>query len=374
MRLHIVPDEKVINRAIKAFDSVFPDENIFIVILRGGNVRPQYVKELKNVYFSAYGNAAFWNIVGDINKYTAIIVHFFTSESVKFVMSINHPDIYWIAWGADLYNGLLESRGFQLYADKKILWRISPKKIPYLLYTLLYKILLHKRVYNMCKAVQKIHYFVPDSMYDEYPLLLSYYPEFAHLEYKDFFYYPIDEILGPTLYLSKTKGNNIIVGNSSSPSGNHILVFQRLKDLDILHDRKVLVPLSYGNMRYADYITKNGKLYLGDKFVAVRHFMPLEEYNRFLLSANIFIYGNWRQEAVGNILIALFIGGKVFLEEKNPLFNFYKSQGLAIFCMSELTEKQCLFPLSEEDVATNRRILEKLYSKKRLYRLIKENF
>lgn len=374
MRLHIVPDEKVINRAIKAFDSVFPGENVFIVILRDGNVQPRYVKVQKNVYFSVYGEETFWNIVDDVNRYAAIIIHFFTSESIKFVLSINHPNIYWIAWGADLYSGLLEDRGFQLYADRKILWRISPKKIPYLLYSLLYKISLYKRAHNMCKAVKKVHYFVPDSMYDEYPLLLSYYPEFAHLEYKDFFYYPIDEILGSTLYLSITKGNNVIVGNSSSPSGNHVLVFQKLKERDILHDRKVLVPLSYGNMRYADYVMEKGRQYLGDKFIAVRNFMPLEEYNRFLLSANIFIYGNWRQEAVGNILIALFIGGKVFLEERNPLFDFYKSQGLVIFGMSELIEKQCLFPLSEEDVATNRRILEELYSKKRLYRLIKENF
>lgn len=374
MRLHIVPDEKVINRAIKAFDYVFPDENIFIVILRNGNVQSRYVKEQKNVYFSVYGEERFWNIVGDINRYTAIIIHFFTSASVKFVRSINHPNIYWIAWGADLYSGLLEGRGFQLYADRKILWRISPKKLPYLLYSLLYKILLYKRMHNMCKAVRKVHYFVPDSMYDEYPLLLSYYPEFSHLEYRDFFYYPIDEILGTTLYLSITKGNNIIVGNSSSPSGNHVFVFQKLKERDILHGRKVLVPLSYGNMQYADYIMKKGRQYLGDKFIAVRNFMPLEEYNRFLLSAGIFIYGNWRQEAVGNILIALFIGGKVFLEERNPLFDFYKSQGLVIFGMSELTEKQCLSPLSEEDITTNRKILERLYSKERLYRLIRENF
>lgn len=33
MRLHIVPDEKVINRCIDAFNSVFPDENVFIVFL-----------------------------------------------------------------------------------------------------------------------------------------------------------------------------------------------------------------------------------------------------------------------------------------------------------------------------------------------------
>ena len=73
-------------------------------------------------------------------------------------------------------------------------------------------------------------------------------------------------------------------------------------------------------------------------------------------------------------MIALFIGGKVFLEERNPLFDFYKSQGLVIWGMSELTEKQCLSPLSEKDITTNREILERLYSKERLYRLIRENF
>ena len=74
-------------------------------------------------------------------------------------------------------------------------------------------------------------------------------------------------------------------------------------------------------MNYANYISKVGEQYFGRKFNAIRDFMPLEEYNKFLLSADVFIYGNWRQEAVGNILIALFIGGKVFLDEKNPLYN-----------------------------------------------------
>ena len=83
-------------------------------------------------------------------------------------------------------------------------------------------------------------------------------------------------------------------------------------------------------MNYANYISKVGEQYFGRKFNAIRDFMPLEEYNKFLLSADVFIYGNWRQEAVGNILIALFIGGKVFLDEKNPLLKFYKDKGLVI--------------------------------------------
>ncbi len=45
MRLHIVPDEKVINRCIDAFNSVFPDENVFIVFLNDEKSLPQYVQK-----------------------------------------------------------------------------------------------------------------------------------------------------------------------------------------------------------------------------------------------------------------------------------------------------------------------------------------
>ena len=48
MRLHIVPDEKVINRCIDAFNSVFPDENVFIVFLNDEKSLPQYVQKKKS--------------------------------------------------------------------------------------------------------------------------------------------------------------------------------------------------------------------------------------------------------------------------------------------------------------------------------------
>lgn len=145
MRLHIVPDEKVINRCIDAFNSVFPDENVFIVFLNDEKSLPQYVQKKNQVFYVKFGSSIFWNIIGDVNKYAAIIIHFFTTDSIRFVNSINHSKIYWIEWGADLYSGLLENRGYQLYADRKILWRISTKKIPYRLYQLLYKMKLCKK-------------------------------------------------------------------------------------------------------------------------------------------------------------------------------------------------------------------------------------
>ena len=50
MRLHIVPDEKVINRCIDAFNSVFPDENVFIVFLNDEKSLPQYVQKKNQVF------------------------------------------------------------------------------------------------------------------------------------------------------------------------------------------------------------------------------------------------------------------------------------------------------------------------------------
>lgn len=373
MRLHIVPDEKIINRCINIFNTVFPNDNIFIVLINDNKKLPKYVKKNNNVYFQIYNTKQFWETIGNINSYQHIIIHFLKGDSIHFLNKINHPSIYWIAWGADIYSGLLEQRGYKLYAQENILWRIGKHKLPYFLWKLIYKEREKKKGKLILSAAKKVHYFVPDSMYDEYPLLLSYYPELSHLKYKDFFYYPIDEILGKELLHAQSIGNSIVIGNSSSPTGNHLSIISYLK-LFSLNNRKIIVPLSYGNKNYAKLVEQEGINCFNNNFKAITDFMPLDKYNQLLLSANIFIYGNWRQEAVGNILIALYIGGKVFLDKRNPLLNFYKSLGIKLFALNELSNEHLNSRLPEKEIKNNRRILSQLYSQERLINLIRNNF
>ena len=59
MRLHIVPDEKVINRCIDAFNSVFPDENVFIVFLNDEKSLPQYVLINIQVFYVIFCRSIF---------------------------------------------------------------------------------------------------------------------------------------------------------------------------------------------------------------------------------------------------------------------------------------------------------------------------
>ena len=227
---------------------------------------------------------------------------------------------------------------------------------------------------NRKHAIKKVKYFVPDSMYDEYPLLLQYYPQYKHLEYREFFYYPINQVVDETIKGELCHGNNIIVGHSGSFTGNHIEVIDLLSQIE-LGNRQIKFPLSYGgSQNYRSYIVKYGKGKLKDKFTAVTDYMPLEEYNNFLLDASFYIYNNYRQEAVGNILVTLYFGGKVFLSDKSPLFSFYKRLGLVIYGVSELSKKSLSLPIDGESVINNRRIIEKHYSLDRLYQLVKQNF
>lgn len=371
MRLHIANNEKIISRCIVNFEEVFPGENKWVVLpnSRGRD----YIGDNDKVVKCEYGTDQFWNGVGDVSRYDKVIVHCLTSSSADFICKINHSQIFWIEWGRDLYQNLLQCKGYPLYYEKDTEQRLSNRqRWPSFLFRLISDRGKKKIQKLYLKAAKKCKYFVPDSMYDEYPLLLSYYPELKHLQYRDFFYYPIDEVLSGSDMNVEELGPNIIVGHSASPTCNHTEVFEWLSRLNI-EGRKVITPLSYNSKANATYVDKRGKALLGEHFAPIFDYMPLDQYNKLLESASYFIYDNYRQEAVGNILVALYLGGKVFLNKLNPLLNFYKSLGVIIFDEDALMSPNGFTPMQKCDVLKNREILMKVYSRERQLSLIKQN-
>lgn len=374
MRLHLMPDEKIINRTIDLFEDVYPKDNKYIILSWNESNTGKYVeKKNDNIFIVNYENENFWETVGPVDSYESIVIHFLSTQSASFLNKIHHPKVYWIEWGGDLYDTFLDYKGFKLYRNEKFIFKVLYGNFPYFLYKFAKKIKRIKLMKSLQKAVTKVTYFVPDSMYDEYPLFLSYYPEFSHLEYKEFFYYPIDEILGSELMNQKCCADSIIVGNSCSFTGNHIDVLKKLRDIQVTNN--IVLPLSYGgNIKYQNIIINYGEKYFGNNFSPLTEFLSLKEYNNILVNAGFYIYGNLRQEAVGNILIALYLGGKVFLDITNPLLNFYKNLGLIIFSLDDLTKETLTERLTDKDVNINRNILLEQYSLNRLKELVKINF
>ena len=100
----------------------------------------------------------------------------------------------------------------------------------------------------------------------------------------------------------------------------------------------------------------------------------MNEYNKVQSSTAVALFGNLRQEAIGNIMIALYMGAKVFLFEKNPVYEWAITHNLKVYPMDELTQQELDTLLPVEDAEHNRSVLRQLYSKRRMMQLIRELF
>ena len=136
------------------------------------------------------------------------------------------------------------------------------------------------------------------------------------------------------------------------------------------------MPLSYGGSREScKRIIEEGKKLIGkNNFIPLLDFLSLEEYNKIMLQAEYAIYGNWRQEAVGNVLVALYLGMKVFLSKRNPLVKIFEDIRLRIFILEKIDNLSFSIPLSSEFKKHNSRIIAERYSFSKMEENIKNLF
>ena len=162
-------------------------------------------------------------------------------------------------------------------------------------------------------------------------------------------------------YSQKTK--KILVGNSTSPSNNHLSVFKmllRYKDDDIL----IYCPLSYGIYEeYKNDVIKTGKELFGNKFIALTEFMTLEAYNAFLAEMDIVVFNHNRQEAMGITLSLLSMGKTVYMNPETTSFRSMIERGFKVFD-NALIEREGLY--KTRDVSLNPALVYKSYSYKTL--------
>lgn len=358
MKLHLVNDEKIINRTIDMFEQVFPGDNLWVVDTKKSEFK--WVERREGVI----STREFYENYKD-GSFDAIYIHYLNRHKMNLINKIDtsRSTVYWIIWGADLYNKLLAPKGFRLFADGT--WGAA-KKIGFFNRW----VKRRKAQRNVDFIQNKVDCIVTDTTDNDYDYLVKYYPQLSGKRWLDFFYYPIDVILGKELMDASTNGNGIMVGNSASTTNNHQYVFDILSRFD-LGSRKVTVPLSYnGNPEYIKEVCATGHKLLGDNFNPLMEFMPLDKYNLLQSSTGYAFFGNLRQEAIGNVLIVVYLGAKVFLCRSNPVYEWACSKGLKVFDIESLTQEELDTPLDEESRRKNRDILLKLYSRERLLSLI----
>lgn len=370
MILHLINDEKIVANTIASIEGVLPGQNTYIIFCSPN--RQYYSKNLntieKNIILFKHPN----DLLGlDFTKYEKVVISLFDEPKYQFVEKyIKHPvKIYWAIWGGDLYNEILLGRGYQLYSKnnsyakahrfKIFIKRLFLNRIRTIKYT---KFIKGKVDYLLCvpcdaKLLNKYLGIKKRTL-----------PSFA---------YAYDQILGKELLDTSVRYNskNILCGNSASYTNNQEYVLEKINNIGLKAEYSVVMPLNYGgDENYISNIIKLGNVYFGEQYKPLCEFLPLNKYNQILLDATISVFGSWRQEAVGNIVILLYLGSKVYLSKRNPLLEHFRQYGFIIFTIEEADYSTFYQPIDEICKSNNRELVKKIFSHERKMNLIKSNY
>lgn len=351
MLLHLFDDEKVVNRCIGMFEKALPNQNIYVCIADVNKLK--HVKQNGNVYFHKDGDTFDKEI---LSKVDAVLIHFLNYQKIQFVQNYVQKNCpcYWIVWGADLYSQLLYFKNYPLIYKSSFLH--YKKRILKFLHKLGYRGRTYETIINFIK--ERINYIVSSVDYD---LINSYLGKHIgeKVQVEGFEYYPLETVLGEFINCSVVS-NDIIIGNSASLSNNHLYAFDYLSKLDI-GKRKVITPINYaGTSEYKSYVIHHGKKSFGENYTPLLDFLPLPEYNRLMTRANVFIFANWRQEAWGNVVVALYQGAKVFISKKSPLNHYLRKKNFVIFDLEDITQKDIDSNLEKKEIENNRVLLKQI--------------
>lgn len=373
--LHILRDEKVVDSFISMMEESFPNESTYLIIERKG--KPHRVTHRNNTIFFNKDSKELVRFLSNISGYKHVCIH--CMGVWRFYQTIHHPNISWVIWGGDLYGKLLRFRGYELFYDKRQQYKIRAGRIPvwmYILSTTVRDFIWTRREEKM---VKRLKYVITDNGCD-YEVFKHYFGKEKISFLGTINYYPIEKLIDPTKQNEVCTGNAIWVGNSADAVGNHVWVFEKLKDFS--DNIEIITPISYGDVKFIRYIDREGQRILGNKFVPLKEFLPANDYYAKFIKANAFIFGHYRQCAVGNILMALYFGGKVFLSNRNPLLKMYKESGFNIYSIEDdLTEEFAVQPLDDSKRRNNRSLVMSIASHessvnqlKSVYGKVKEDF
>jgi len=354
--IHLARDEKFIDMAIRSFERNRCKNELYVY----GDHVCKFIRSDIHGRISPF-DSIFGRLAKKLEHADLVVIHSLNEQWVNVILKLplNVP-ILWLGWGGDYYHYIYPSGEYLLLNKTKKI--PSPKRISVkgVIKFILLKLFVHKNIYH---AINRIDYFAP-VLFNEYcmvknTLKTNCFPKQVIWNYGNI----EDDLLKGNLNES-VNNNNILVGNSATATNNHIEAFNLLKKFD-LKSRLIICPLSYGDELYLDAVSSKGKDSFNGNFEPLIEFIPVEEYIGKIKSCGFVLMNHVRQQAVGNIVIMLHLGAKVFLREENPVYSFLKEEGAVIYSIQELEENAYLLDarLTIDEVMINKGVVYKHWSK-----------
>lgn len=364
--LHIVRDEKFIDNAVRYFELAYEGMNQLLVLERDSQEQNSFIKStIPQARYPLRDETDLAPILKETLRADLLVFHGMDLHQARIVNSLPPgKHVLWLYLGFEVYNQLPEFAVRNLGRETA---RIAPpqmhRKLFYLKWWLNHALgRFHRAPVNhrgLLKAMNRAQWF-GSFLSEDWDYIRSVVP----LKCKRiwFMYYDIEAILGELMNAS-AEGQNIWLGNSATPENNHVEALEILSKMD-LSGGNIICPLSYGNPNYAQRVVEVATRLVPGKFMALKAFMPRNEYNKFMLTCSGVVMNHRRQQAVGNVVTALWLGCRLFMSEKSTVYQQFKNMGLHLYSVeNDLRNwKGCMTSLSEQERGHNRKILLKEYT------------
>lgn len=346
--VHICQDDKFIQLAYKQFNESKPCENKFYVFVKDVESNLKHINfENEKINFEFIKKNSFIKI---LYNYDLIVIHFLDKRFYPLINLKNRPPILWIGWGGDYYFLI---QNLQLH---KPITKFTFIPFYYNYLKKIKKIVSYKKIKKERKLLNKIDFFSP-VLKEDYDLIKNNNHNFSP-KYLDWNYGNVESLVGSYYKQKKISlGDKLLIGNSATNTNNHLDIFNILTGLE--KELDVVLPLNYGDMKYAEIISKKAKDLFGNRVEVIEEFLPYDIYLNKLLECSNVIMGQVRQQALGNILISLYFGAKIFFFSDSVVFNFFKKKGVKVYEVTDLIREPELLDerLTENEIGLHREIL-----------------
>ena len=158
-------------------------------------------------------------------------------------------------------------------------------------------------------------------------------------------------VSAPLLTPQSQQGLTVMLGNSATPSNNHLDFLKPLSNCSSQIDHLIL-PLSYGDSSYGDSIQarfEESRM----SITFLRELMLPEEYETLLSQVDVLIMGHIRQQGLGNILKALQQGKTVYLHPDGINYKHFLSHGFSVRNTFDLAEGIQLISRKDQELNAN---------------------
>lgn len=321
--IHIHTDHKFVAGSERYNGEVFDNE---LIILGAKNSLNE--KYHNQAHFFEPNPKNLDKIVSFINTADILVIYqldFFKSPIVNKV--VKRIKIIWRFFGTELY-----SRKLHLYLSKRtksffrleILKRNVKQYFPF----------FFQEEKNFYKALKRVD-AITGVFKEEYEYLTRHFknlPKFIPLSLDGMHYAHVIDF-----ELDYPKQNTIVIGNSRSYYNNHLDVLEMVEKCKLNEKINMKILFNYGaenayTEKVREMASEIEKASLIDSFIAPNEFI------NFYGPIAAFVNNSYRQLALGNILMALHNGVKVYLNTKNPTYAWFKNEGLYVYEIEDLKQ------------------------------------